>query len=218
MCQGTTPLEIQIRTRDMHRIGEYGIAAHWRYKEGGREEHFDHEIAWLRQLGEWKEEFDGEEFLESVKTDVLADRVFVYTPKGEIKDLPKGATPLDFAFRIHTDLGYHCIGAKVNGRLEPLSHTLKNGEVVEIIAGKVGKGPSLDWLNPVLGYIKTSHARGKVRQWFKKQERSQCIETGRQLWDKEIKRLGLGMHSVDKVARLFDYNTPDVFSCCPGQW
>jgi guanosine-3',5'-bis(diphosphate) 3'-pyrophosphohydrolase len=209
MCQGTTPLEIQIRTYDMHRVNEYGVAAHWLYKEGKVGEHLDNEIAWLRQLGDWREELDSEEFLESIKTDVLVDRVFVYTPKGEIKELPRGATPLDFAFRVHTDLGYRCIGAKVNGKLEPLNYALKNGDVVEIMASKGDKGPSLDWLNPELGYIKTSHARSKVRQWFKKQERGQCIETGKQIWDRELKRLGIGLPSVDKVARLLDYDDAD---------
>jgi GTP diphosphokinase / guanosine-3',5'-bis(diphosphate) 3'-diphosphatase len=209
MCQGTTPLEIQIRTHDMHRVNEYGVAAHWLYKEGKSGNQFRDEIAWLRQLGGWREELDSEEFLESVKTDVLVDRVFVYTPKGEVKELPRGATPLDFAFRIHTDLGYRCIGAKVNGKLEPLNYTLRNGDMVEIVASKAEKGPSLDWLNPELGYFKTSHARNKVRQWFKRQERGQCIEVGKQIWDREIKRLGIGLPSVDKVARLLDYDDAD---------
>ncbi|MEA1872484.1 MAG: bifunctional (p)ppGpp synthetase/guanosine-3',5'-bis(diphosphate) 3'-pyrophosphohydrolase [Chloroflexota bacterium] len=209
MCQSTTPLEIQIRTHDMHRVNEYGVAAHWLYKEGKVGGKFNDEIAWLRQIGDWREELDSEEFLESVKTDVLVDRVFVYTPKGEIKELPRGATPLDSAFRIHTDLGYRCIGAKVNGKLEPLNYTLKNGDVVEIMASKVDKGPSLDWLNPELGYLKTSHARSKVRQWFKKQERGQSIEDGKQIWDKELKRLGIGLPGVDEVARLLDYDGAD---------
>jgi GTP pyrophosphokinase len=216
MSQGTTPLEIQIRTHDMQRIAEYGVAAHWLYKEGRIDERFDNEIAWLRQIGDWREDLDSEEFLESVKTDVLVDRVFVYTPKGEIKDLPKGATPLDFAFRIHTDLGYKCIGAKVNGRLEPLSHTLKNGDVVELMASKGDKGPSLDWLNPELGYIKTSHARTKIRQWFKKQELSQSIEAGRRLWDKKFKRRGISLPGIDEVARLFDYKNPEEFLAALG--
>jgi guanosine-3',5'-bis(diphosphate) 3'-pyrophosphohydrolase len=209
MCQGTTPLEIQIRTHDMHRVNEYGVAAHWLYKEGKAGEKFKDEIAWLRQLGDWREELDSEEFLESVKTDVLVDRVFVYTPKGEIKELPRGATPLDFAFRIHTDLGYRCIGAKVNGRLEPLNYALKNGDVVEIMASKVDKGPSLDWLNLELGYVKTSHARSKIKQWFAKQERSQSIETGKQIWDKEVKKLGVGLPAVDTVAGLLNYDSAD---------
>ena len=209
MCQGTTPLEIQIRTHDMNRVNEYGVAAHWLYKEGKVGEQFGDEIAWLRQLGDWREELDSEEFLESVKTDVLVDRVFVYTPQGEIKELPRGATPLDFAFRIHTDLGYKCIGAKVSGKLQPLNYTLKNGDVVEIMASKGDKGPSLDWLNPELGYLRTSHARSKVRQWFNKQERSQSIETGKQIWDKELKRLGMGLPGADEVARLLDYDGAD---------
>ncbi|TET41317.1 MAG: bifunctional (p)ppGpp synthetase/guanosine-3',5'-bis(diphosphate) 3'-pyrophosphohydrolase [Dehalococcoidia bacterium] len=209
MCQDTRPLEIQIRTHDMHRVNEYGVAAHWLYKEGKVGGQFKDEIAWLRQLGDWREELDSEEFLESVKTDVLVDRVFVYTPKGEIKELPRGATPLDFAFRIHTNLGYRCIGAKVNGKLGPLNYTLKNGDVVEIMASKVDKGPSLDWLNPELGYLKTSHARSKVRQWFNKQERSQCIEYGKQIWDRELKRLGIGLPGADEVARLLDYDGAD---------
>ena len=209
MCQGTTPLEIQIRTHDMHRVNEYGVAAHWLYKEGKGGEQFHDEIAWLRQLGGWREELDSEEFLEHIKTDVLVARVFVYTPKGEIKELPRGATPLDFAFRIHTDLGYRCIGAKVNGRLERLNYTLKNGDMVEIMASKMDRGPSLDWLNPELGYIKTSQARNKVRQWFKRQERSQSIEAGREIWDRELKRLGIGLPKVDKVAHLLDYDDAD---------
>ncbi len=211
MCQGVTPLEIQIRTHDMHQIAEYGVAAHWRYKGGKVDASFDNEISWLREVNDWREELDSEEFLESVRTDVLVDRVYVYTPKGEIKELPKGAAPLDFAFRIHTDLGYRCIGAKVNGRLVPLSHVLNNGDVVEIIAAKGEKGPSLDWLNPQLGYIKTSHARGKVRQWFKRQERGQSIETGKQLLDKELKRLGISLPNVDKLARQFTYSSSDDF-------
>ena len=209
MCQDVTPLEIQIRTHDMHQIAEYGVAAHWRYKGEEADASFGNEIPWLREINDWREELDSEEFLESVKTDVLVDRVYVYTPKGEIKELPKGATPLDFAFRIHTDLGYRCIGAKVSGRLAPLSQVLNNGDVVEIIAAKGEKGPSLDWLNPQLGYIKTSHARGKVRQWFKKQERSQRIETGKQLLDKEFKRLGISLPNVDKIARQFNYSSSD---------
>ena len=216
MCQGTTPLEIQIRSYDMHQVDEYGVAAHWLYKEGKAGERFKDEIAWLRQLGDWREELDSEEFLESVKTDVLVDRVFIYTPKGEIKELPRGATPLDFAFRIHTDLGYRCIGAKVNSKLEPLNYALKNGDVVEIMASKADKGPSLDWLNPVLGYVKTSHARSKIRQWFIKQERSQSIETGKQIWEKELKKVGIGLPGVDKVARLLDFNDADDFFAALG--
>jgi len=217
MCQGATPLEIQIRTPAMHQIDEYGVSAHWKYKEGGKADiSFDDRLFWLRQLMESQDELGSEEFLESIKTDILVDRVFVYTPKGEIKDLPKGATPLDFAFRIHTDLGYRCIGAKVNGKLGALNYPLKNGDVVEIIAAKSEKGPSLDWLNSELGYAKTSHAQRKIRQWFKKQERGQNIEAGKQLLDKELKRLGISLPSGKEVARLFDYENLDDFFAALG--
>lgn len=211
------PLEIQIRTYEMHRIDEYGVAAHWRYKEGETKDlHFEQKLAWLRQLIEWQEELSTEEFLESVKTDVFIDQVFVYTPKGEIIDLAKGATPLDFAYRIHTELGHRCIGAKVNNRLVPLNYELKNGEIVEILISKGVKGPSLDWLNPDLGYVKTSHAREKVRQWFKKQERAQNIERGRQLLDKELKRLGVSLTNLEEIARLFNFEDVDEFFAALG--
>ncbi|MEA3253539.1 MAG: TGS domain-containing protein, partial [Chloroflexota bacterium] len=218
MCQGTTPLEIQVRTHKMHQVAAYGVAAHWRYKEGGRtEDPLDARVSWLRELGERREEIDSEEFLETLKTDVLTDQVFIYTPKGEIKDLPKGATPLDFAFRIHTDLGYRCIGTKVNGRLVPLNYTLNSGDVVEVMAAKKGKGPSLDWLNSEQGYLKTSHARNKVRQWFNKQERSQSIETGKQLLDKELSRLSVNVPSMDKLADQFGYDSVEDFLFAIGR-
>ena len=161
MCLGVVPLEVQVRTYEMHHVAEYGVAAHWRYKEGEKRDiHFEERIGWLRQLVEWHRELSGaEEFLESVKTDIFIDQVFVYTPKGEIKDLPKGSTPLDFAYRVHTELGHRCVGAKVNGRLVPLNYQLNNGDVVEIVTSKGAKGPSRDWLSHHLGYIKTSHAR-----------------------------------------------------------
>jgi GTP pyrophosphokinase len=217
MCFGTIPLEVQIRTRDMHYIDEYGVAAHWRYKQGQKADmHFEERISWLRQLIEWHRELTGaEEFLESVKTDIFIDQVFVYTPKGEIKDLPKGATPLDFAYRVHTELGHHCIGAKVNGRLVPLDYALKNGDVVEIMATKGARGPSLDWLNPHLGYVKTSHSREKIRQWFKKRERTENIERGRQILDKELKRLGITIER-EKLAGLFNYTNLDDFLAAIG--
>src|SRR4030042_1633109 len=145
----------------MHHIAEYGFAVHWRYKEGGKQDMgYEEGIGWLRQLVDWHRELSGaEEFLESVRTDVFGDQVFVYTPKGEIKDLPKGATPLDFAYRVHTELGNRCVGAKVNGKLVPLNYQLKNGDVVEIMTAKGDRGPSRDWLNPHLGQVRTSHAR-----------------------------------------------------------
>jgi guanosine-3',5'-bis(diphosphate) 3'-pyrophosphohydrolase len=217
MCLGTTPLEIQIMTREMYHIAEYGVAAHWRYKEGGKSDlEFEERIAWLRQLIEWHRELSGaEEFLESVKTDVFIDQVFVYTPKGEIKDLPKGATPLDFAYRVHTDLGHRCIGAKVNGKLVSFNYELKNGDVVEIIVAKGARAPSLDWLNPNLGYVRTSHAMTKIRQWFNKQTRAENIERGRQMLDKELRRLGIKTER-EVLAGLFGYPGLDDFYAAAG--
>ncbi len=217
MCLGITPLEIQVMTREMYHIAEYGVAAHWRYKEGSKTDmQFEDRVAWLRQLIEWHRELSGaEEFLESVKTDIFIDQVFVYTPKGEIKDLPKGATPLDFAYRVHTNLGHRCIGAKVNGKLVPFNTTLKNGDVVEIIASKSDRGPSLDWLNSNLGYVRTSHATTKIRQWFNKQTRAENIERGRQMLDKELRRLGIKTER-EVLAGLFGYITLDDFYAAAG--
>ncbi len=218
MCLGVGPLEVQVRTHDMHHIAEYGVAAHWRYKEGEkRDMHFEERISWLRQLIEWHREFSGaEEFLESVKTDIFSDQVFVYTPKGEIKDLPKGSTPLDFAYRVHTELGHRCIGAKVNGRLVPLSSQLNNGDVVAITSTKGDKGPSRDWLNPHLGFIRTSHAREKIRQWFKRQERTENIERGRQLLEKVMRHLGIKLSEREALAKLFKYDSLDDFYLAIG--
>ena len=218
MYLGTTPLEVQIRTYEMHHVAEYGVAAHWRYKEGERGDiRFEERIAWLRQLIDWHREFSGaEEFLESVKTDIFNDQVFVYTPKGEIKDLPRGSTPLDFAYRVHTELGHHCVGAKINGKLVPLNSRLNNGDVVEIMTVKTGKGPSPDWLRPNLGYVNTSGAREKIRQWFKKQEREQNIERGRELVEKELKRLGIKFSEKDDLAKLFKYDNNDDFLAAIG--
>ena len=218
MCMGTIPLEVQVRTHEMHRIAEYGVAAHWHYKEGGKKDiRFEERIGWLRQLIDWHRELSGaEEFLESVKTDIFKDQVFVFTPKGEIKDLPKGSTPLDFAYRVHTELGHRCIGAKVNGRLMSLNYQLNNGDVVEILSSKRGKGPSRDWLSPHLGYIKTSHALEKLRQWFKKQERAENIERGRELLERELKRLGLKAGDREALAKLFKYDSVDDFLAAIG--
>jgi guanosine-3',5'-bis(diphosphate) 3'-pyrophosphohydrolase len=215
--QGTTPLEIQIRTYDMHRTSDFGVAAHWRYKEGAKHDtYFEDKIAWLRQLIEWQSELGSEEFLESLKTEVFIDQVFVYTPTGEIKAFPKGATPLDFAYRIHTELGHRCIGAKVNGRLVPLNYELKNSDIIEIMTTKASRGPSLDWLNPDLGFVKTSHAREKVRQWFKKQERTQNIERGRGILDRELKRLGITLTNLEETAHLFNFEGTDDFLAAIG--
>ncbi len=218
MCQGTTSLEIQIRSYQMHHIAEFGVASHWRYKEGEKVDmHFEERISWLRQLIEWHRELSGaEEFLESVKTDIFIDQVFVYTPKGEIKDLPKGSTSLDFAYRIHTDLGHNCIGAKVNGRLVTLNYQLNNGDVVQIMSTKVARGPSRDWLNPVLGYIKTSHAREKIRQWFKNQERTENIERGRGLLEKVMRQLSIKFTEREMLAKLFKYDSLDDFYAAIG--
>jgi GTP pyrophosphokinase len=217
MCLGTTRLEIQIRSREMHQVSEYGAAAHWSYKSGGKiDMQYEERLAWLRQLIEWHRELSGaEEFLESVKTDIFIDQVFVYTPTGEIKDLPRGSTPLDFAYRVHTDLGHRCVGAKINGKLEPFSYELKNGDIVEIISSKAPRGPSLDWLNPNLGYVRTSHARSKIRQWFNKQERTENIERGKQILDKELRRLAIKTER-QALAELFEYKSLDDFLAAVG--
>lgn len=218
LYKGSVPLEIQIRTNEMHQVADYGIAAHWRYKESEKSDlGFADKITWLRQLLEWHRELSGsQEFLETVRTDILKDQVFVYTPKGEIKDLPKGATPLDFAYFIHTNLGNRCIGAKVNGRLVPLTYELVSGDTVEIMASKTERGPSRDWLNQNLGFVKTSHARGKIRQWFKKQERNENIEKGRQLLERESRRLGVPFGDPSKLAELFKYDTVEDFWAALG--
>ncbi len=207
------PLEIQIRTHDMHRIAEYGIAAHWRYKEGSRRNSkYDDKIAWLRQLLDWQNEVSGaQEFVESLKTDIFGDQVYVFTPKGEIREMPSGATPLDFAYLIHTDIGHRCVGAKVNGRLVSLDYTLKNGEIVEILASKAPKSPSRDWLNPNLHYIQTAHAKEKIRQWFRRQQRDENIARGRDILEKELARMGLSRTPPEELSILFKYDRVDEF-------
>lgn len=212
------PLEVQIRTYEMHKVAEYGIAAHWRYKEGVKKaDQFDVKLAWLRQLMAWQKDVAGaQEFVEGLKTDIFQDQVYVFTPKGEIKDLPRGSTPIDFAYRIHTDLGHKCVGAKVNGRLVSLDGQLRAGDIVEIIASKSAKGPSRDWLNPHLGYVKTSHARQKIRQWFKKQERTENIQRGKEMLEKELRRLGIDLGQQDEIARLFKHDRLDDFLASIG--
>jgi GTP pyrophosphokinase len=202
------PLEIQIRTYEMHRVAEYGVAAHWRYKEGGGKTGKDEErIAWLRQLLDWQRDLTGaDDFVESVKTDIFHDQVFVYTPKGDVLDLPAGATPLDFAYRVHTDLGHQTVGAKVNGRMVSLNSQLKNGDVVDIMRSRASKGPSRDWLNANLGYVRTTHSKEKIRQWFRKQERAENIDRGRELIEKEMRRLGLDLSErQEQLLTLFPY-------------
>jgi len=205
------PIEIQIRTHDMHRVAEYGVAAHWRYKEGSKRDlKFEQKIAWLRQLLDWQKEMAGaQEFIESLKTDIFQDQVYVFTPKGEIRELPAGATPLDFAYRIHTDVGHRCVGAKVNQRLVPLDYQLQNGDIVEIVTSKTPKPPSRDWLNPNLNFVKTAHAREKIRQWFKRQQREENVVRGREQLDKELIRLGLDHVKLEEIAALFRYEKVD---------
>ncbi len=215
---GGRPQEIQIRTQEMHHVAEYGVAAHWRYKEGGRSGRDEERIAWLRQLLDWQRDLVGaEEFVESVKTDIFHDQVFVFTPKGEVLDLPLGATPLDFAYRIHTDLGHQTVGSKVNGRMVSLNSGLKTGDVVEIMRSRTSKGPSRDWLNPNLGYVRAAHSKEKIRQWFRKQERAENIERGHQLFDKEMKRLALDpSERQDEVLKLFSYPNWEDFLAALG--
>ncbi|HEV2356671.1 MAG TPA: bifunctional (p)ppGpp synthetase/guanosine-3',5'-bis(diphosphate) 3'-pyrophosphohydrolase [bacterium] len=191
ICEGQ-PLEIQIRTPQMHRDAEHGIAAHWRYKEGGgrAEGAFAQKLSWLRQLLEWHQEMhDAREFMHSVKIDLFQNEVFVFTPMGDVIDLPAGATPVDFAFRIHTDVGYRTTGAKVNGRLVPLSHRLQSGDIVEVVTSKTATGPSRDWL----AFVETTNARTKIRQWFKRERRDENIVRGRELLEKELRRGGGGV-------------------------
>ncbi len=214
------PLEIQIRTYAMHQVSEVGIAAHWRYKEGSKaEREYDAKLAWLRQLMDWQRDVsDATEFVEGVKLDIFQDQVFVFTPKGEIKDLPAGATPLDFAYRIHTDVGHKTIGAKVNNRLVPLDSRLKNGDIVEIVTTRAGHGPSRDWLN----IVRTSHAREKIRQWFKRQERDENIVHGRESLDRELRRLArtstaaVGQDKLMEVARQLNFDSIDDFLAAVG--
>jgi guanosine-3',5'-bis(diphosphate) 3'-pyrophosphohydrolase len=213
------PLEIQIRTHEMHQVAEYGVAAHWRYKEGVRQDQkFDAKVAWLRQLMDWQKDMAGgaQAFVDSLKTDIFQDQVYVFTPKGEIKELPSGATSLDFAYRIHTDVGHKCVGAKVNGRLVSLDTRLQNGDIVEIITAKGSRGPSRDWLNPNLGFVHTAHAREKIRQWFRRQQRDENIIRGREMVDKALKRLNVDGIKLDDLAAEFKFDKVDDFLAAVG--
>ena len=194
------PLEIQIRTFDMHKVAEVGIAAHWKYKEGakGPGKGFDQKLSWMRQLLEWHQELrDPREFVESVKLDVFTDEVFVFTPKGDVLDLPAGSVPLDFAYRVHTDVGHRCIGARVNGKMVPLETKLSNGDIVEIITSKQGT-PSRDWLN----IVASPETRNKIRNWFKKEKREENIIKGREALEKDSKRLGYDWKDLTRGGRL----------------
>ncbi len=204
-------LEIQIRTPEMHQSAEYGIAAHWRYKEGGqqRDDEYERRILWLRSLMDWRQDVeDAREFVDNMKSEFFQDRVYVFTPRGDIIDLPAGATPIDFAYQVHTDVGHRCRGAKINGKLVSLDYVLRTGDKVEILAAKRG-GPSLDWLNANLGLVKTQRARSKIRQWFKRQERDQNIANGKAILEKELRRLGLMDTNLERLAREFDLKAVD---------
>ncbi|MBE9475210.1 MAG: bifunctional (p)ppGpp synthetase/guanosine-3',5'-bis(diphosphate) 3'-pyrophosphohydrolase [Chloroflexi bacterium] len=198
-------LEIQIRTSEMDQGAEYGIASHWRYKEGvERDEDYERRIVWLRSLMEWRQDvIDAGEFVDGLKSDVFEDRVYLFTPRGDIIDLPAGSTPIDFAYHVHTDVGHRCRGAKVNGKLVSLDYQLKTGEKIEILTAKRG-GPSLDWLNPNLGLVKTQRARSKIRRWFKVQAREKNINQGKTLLEKELRRLGLTQLNIEKLAKEFN--------------
>jgi GTP pyrophosphokinase len=213
---GGKTLEVQIRTRYMHRIAEYGIAAHWRYKDGSRRDpEFDETIAALRAQIEVRSEEDAGAFVHAVTSDLFEDRVYVFTPKGKLIDLPAGATPVDFAYYVHTEIGHRCRGAKVNGQWLPLDYVLKTSDQVEIVTSKRG-GPSRDWLNPALGYVHTARARQKIRQWFRRQDREQNIASGRAILERELKRLGLGGMSYEPVAALFKYDDVEGFLAAVG--
>ncbi len=204
------PLEVQIRTEAMHRSAEYGIAAHWLYKEkGSQDDHYHQRINWLRKLMEWRQDVDdAQEFVDGVKSDVFEDRAYVFTPRGDIIDMPIGATPIDFAYAVHTEVGNRCRGAKVNGKLVSLDYKLKTGDQVEVLTAKRG-GPSRDWLNSHLGLVNTQRARAKIRQWFKKQDREQNLSQGRDILDKELKRLGIIDLDIGDLAKYFDFKSSD---------
>jgi GTP pyrophosphokinase len=201
-------LEVQVRTYEMHRRAELGIAAHWRYKEHAkRDVAFEAKIAWLRSLMDWQQEVtDAWEFIDSLKSDVFQyGRIYTFTPRGDIIDLTAGSTPIDFAYRIHTEIGHRCRGAKVNGKIVPLDYQLQNGDQVEILTARRGK-PSRDWLNLHLGYIKTSRARQKIRQWFRRQDRVETVAQGRKILEKELKRLGFEQKSHEEIATLLKFD------------
>ena len=201
---GGRPLEVQIRTHEMHQFGEYGVAAHWAYKESRKAGRLaDAKFNWLRQLIDWQKEVtDPRDVVESLKTDIFQDQVYVFTPGGDVIDLPVGATPVDFAYRVHTDVGHRCRGALVGGQIVPLDHKLTTGDRVEILTNKTPQ-PSRDWLNPQLGYVMTPSARQKIRQWFRQQGRESAIVQGRESLERELKRLGIDRPKVEDYVHLF---------------
>jgi GTP pyrophosphokinase len=211
-------VEVQIRTHEMHHHSELGVAAHWRYKEGGKSDaRFDEKIAWLRQILEWKEEVaDSGDMLEQFKSELFHDQVYVLTPQGKVIDLPKGATPVDFAYTLHTDLGHRTRGAKVDGSIVPLNYKLQNGQRVEILAAKLGS-PSRDWLNPALGYLQGPRARAKVRHWFKYQNFDENVSQGRAQLDRELHRLGVTSINQEKIAQKLQFHKLEDFLAAIGR-
>ncbi len=213
------PLEIQIRTKQMHRTAEYGIAAHWRYKEKETDEKFDKRLSWLRQMLEWQSDLkDPKEFMESVRIDLFEDEVFVFTPRGDVVSLRVGSTPIDFAYAIHTEVGHSCVGAKVNNAIVPLGYKLQSGDIVDILTSKAAKGPSKDWLS----IVQTSRAKNKIRQWFSKEEREDSVHLGKELLLKLLRKQGVSLKStvqpkvLDKVAAEFNFNDSAVLLASIG--
>jgi GTP pyrophosphokinase len=215
---GDKVLEVQIRTHEMHQANELGIAAHWRYKEGGRRDlGFEERIAWLRQVLDWRlGDADSGELAESFRTELFQDTVYVLTPQGRVIDMPRGSTPVDFAYHVHSDLGHRCRGAKVNGAIVPLNQPLATGQRVEIIAAKEG-GPSRDWLNSALGYLRSQRARAKVRQWFNSQNLEQATAQGRTVLEKEAQRLGVALPPLDALATALGHGKVDDMLAAVGR-
>ncbi len=204
------PLEIQIRTWEMHRTGEYGIAAHWRYKEGGKADQFENKLSWLRALLEWQKDMrDSRVFMENLKLDLFDSQVFVFSPRGDVYSIVAGGTPLDFAYQVHTDVGNHCVGAKVNGRIVPLDYQMQNGDICEILVNKSSGRPSLDWLSTV----KTSSAKHKIKQWFRKERREENVLAGQEALEQELVRAGVRTDAargelIERIAARLNYATP----------
>ena len=210
--------EVQIRTREMHQHSELGVAAHWRYKEGGKTDaRLDEKIIWLRQILEWKDELiDQGDLQDKFKNELFHDQVYVFTPQGRVIDLPKGATPVDFAYMLHSDLGHRTRGAKVDGSIVPLNYKLQNGQRVEILTGKLGS-PSRDWLNPALGFLQGARARAKVRAWFNNQNLDESIAQGRTQLDKELSRHGITQVNQEKLAQRLHFNKLDDLLAALGR-
>jgi GTP pyrophosphokinase len=212
------PLEVQIRTYEMHQYAEYGVAAHWRYKEqASHDERMQQEINWLRQILEWRDQEQGAgDFIDRFKAEVFQERIYVLTPQGRIVDLPSGATPIDFAYHIHTQVGHQCRGARVNGKMVPLTHVLRNGEQVEILTSSQGQ-PSRDWMNPHLGYTVSARARSSIRHWFRQQDYDRNLNDGRIMMDKELHRVGLKQSDIKAIHAHFNFNSIDDLYAAIGR-